>query len=298
MLLSTSCPDSENSMECILRELFRLIEANDGKFSWDPITFGFTVPIAAVATTLALVANFQAALAAGPGRRKSNSRAIGRWAAKTEKIWDWRDLNQFSASQTPVLRSDRMLEVLKDAVEMPTSLDSAASISRDNESIASWLRLLQQLGLEDLDLKGDDLQTTKADYLPSDLLAVPAYSEVGFIVAAAAAAGAYSMRTDPQSPYPIIIGDGFQFDFRLHQTLGTIGAFSSYGRRRCHRSTPSKHQLMEAIRHARGEVSCRSLDSPHGSDTVINVLYQTRPDVFKAFSRYSFDTRQCKISLC
>ena len=299
MSLSASCPNNENSTECILRELFKLVEANKGNFNWDPITFGFTVPIATVATTLALVAILQAALAAGPGRRKSNSRAIGSWAAKTEKKWVWRDLNRFSVSKTPVLRSDRMLEVLKEAVEAPTPSDvSGSTVNVDDDSIASWLRLLQQLGLEDLEMKDDDLKATKADYLPSDLLAVPAYGEVGFIVAAAAAAGAYSMRTDSQSPYPVIIGDGFQFDFRLHPTLGTVGAFSSYGKRRCGRSTPSKNQLIEAIRHARGEVSCRPLDDPHGSELIINVLYQTRPDVFRAFSRHSFDKRRCRTALC
>ncbi|KAK4170754.1 hypothetical protein QBC36DRAFT_316418 [Triangularia setosa] len=72
-----------------------------------------------------------------------------------------------------------------------------------------------------------------ADYLPGDLLAVPAYAEVGFLVAAAAAAGAHSLNivseASFQSRYPIMLGNDFQLDFRHHPMLGTVGVFSQYG---------------------------------------------------------------------
>jgi len=71
----------------------------------------------------------------------------------------------------------------------------------------------------------EHVEVTTADYLTDDLLAVPAYVDVGFIVAAAAAAGAHTFqlatsRDSNQSLYPIIMGGGFQFDFRQHSTRG------------------------------------------------------------------------------
>ncbi|KAK4096431.1 hypothetical protein N658DRAFT_511204 [Parathielavia hyrcaniae] len=98
-----------------------------------------------------------------------------------------------------------------------------------------------------------------ADYLPADLLAAPAYAEVGLIVAMAAISGAYSFRNAAdaqQSQYPVVVGNEFQFDFRHHPTLGTIGAFSRYGKAQAVHTVGSVlwRQLMWAIEHARGNV--------------------------------------------
>ncbi|KAK4123145.1 hypothetical protein N657DRAFT_634346 [Parathielavia appendiculata] len=98
------------------------------------------------------------------------------------------------------------------------------------------------------------------DYLPADLLAVPAYAEVGFIVAMAASLGAHSFKSTAdaqQSPYPVIVGNDFQFDFRHHPTLGTIGAFSRYGKHPAAHIVGSslRQQLMWAIDNARGNIS-------------------------------------------
>jgi hypothetical protein len=49
-----------------------------------------------------------------------------------------------------------------------------------------------------LDIGDDDLklemEITAADYLPDDILAVPAYADLGFVVEVTAAAGAYLSR--------------------------------------------------------------------------------------------------------
>jgi hypothetical protein len=91
----SSCPEEGNSTDCLLRLVLRTLEARsaaeDGKFDWDPITFAFTVPISIFAATFALITIYQAILAAGPGRRKSNRRAIGGWADETRKEWNWHD---------------------------------------------------------------------------------------------------------------------------------------------------------------------------------------------------------------
>jgi CHAT domain len=94
----------------------------------------------------------------------------------------------------------------------------------------------------------------------------------------AAVAGAHSFQRNSESPYPIMIGDDFQIDFRQHQTLGTIAAFSRYGERN-QSQVPSEVQLrhnMLAIRHARGDVDVGPL-SPISS--FVNTTDHTgRPD--------------------
>ncbi|KAK0609677.1 hypothetical protein B0T17DRAFT_129493 [Bombardia bombarda] len=52
-------------------------------------------------------------------------------------------------------------------------------------------------------------------------------------------------------------GRGFQFDFRQHPTLGTIGAFSMFGAEP--ENTPSEVAILEAMKHADGNVEIGSL---------------------------------------
>jgi hypothetical protein len=111
-----SCPENENSTDCLLRVLLGVIDtqfnAEDSKFDWDPITFAFTVPIGILALFFTIFLFFQAALASGPGRRKSNGRTIGKWASKTRREWNWQDLNVVSIARTPVLRTKNLGDIL------------------------------------------------------------------------------------------------------------------------------------------------------------------------------------------
>jgi hypothetical protein len=137
----------------------------------------------------------------------------------------------------------------------PEATSATESSQRPKGSpAATWIRFLQHVGLQDLKLGDDDLETTAADYLPDDVLAVPAYADLGFIVAVTAAIGAHSFRTNSQSRYPVIIGDGFQFDFRQHPTLGNIGAFSRYGQGNRSTESLSTNLIIRAIRHSRGDI--------------------------------------------
>ncbi|KAH7310859.1 hypothetical protein B0I35DRAFT_439810 [Stachybotrys elegans] len=272
-LTDSSCPEDGNSTDCLLRLVLRRLEANseeNGNFNWDPITFAFTVPISIFAATFALITIYQAILAAGPGRRKSNRRAIGSWADETRREWNWHDLNRLTIATTPVLRSEQLLDVLKiraanyaadESLESNVPVGAVVKMggSKPEPPAATWLAFLEHIGLQDLSLGegGIDTATTMADYLPADLVAVPAYAEVGLIVVMAATSGAYSFRSMGESQYPVIIGNDFQFDFRQHPTLGTIGAFSRYGKRRTARVARSslRQQLASAIQHARGNIS-------------------------------------------
>ena len=259
-----ACPEDENSTDCLLRELLKTIKDKDKEYNWDPLTFGFLVPIGLVAAVFGALTIFQAIWSAGSGRRRCNKIAIGHWSKLTKTKWSWHDLTLLSAAKTPLLRSKRMLKLLNDdknGQQNPGNSEHALTDrSSHATSAATWLNFLQEITLEDLARSGkdEDIAETAADYLPSDLLAVPAYGEVGFIVAMAAAAGAYSWEFNPQSPYPVIIGEDFQFDFRQHQALGTVGAFSKYGQRVA-RESPTREYLARAIKHARGEIDIATL---------------------------------------
>ena len=122
MDISDSCPEDSNSTDCLLRRLIELIQdynnSENAQFNWDPIAFAFTAPIGTLATVLTLLAVFQAFLAAGTGRRKADRRAIGIWSSKTEKRWNWRNLNRLSYAKTPILRATTLSETLKHMEEI------------------------------------------------------------------------------------------------------------------------------------------------------------------------------------
>ena len=260
-----ACPEDENSTDCLLRELLKAINDQEEGFNWEPLNFAFTVPIGLVAALFAALTIFQAILSAGAGRRRCNTIAIGRWSRLTKKTWSWHELTFLSTAKTPLLRSDSILEILNDNKHAQPSPRNSGSGSTDRsphgKSAATWLNFLQEINLDDLAFSDGDQNNaeTAADYLPSDFLAVPAYGEVGFIVAMAAAAGAYSWQFSLQSPYPVIIGEDFQFDFRQHPTLGMVGAFSRYAQRAVKKPRYSSKYLAKAIQHARGEIDIAKL---------------------------------------
>ncbi|RYP42602.1 hypothetical protein DL767_000126 [Monosporascus sp. MG133] len=264
----STCPENENSTDCLLRALLKVLDkqanAENGAFDWDPITFGFTVPIGIIAALFALVTVFQAVLAAGPGRRKSNRNAIGEWSHYTR----------------PPLE-----QAAKEPVEGRAAEKTGNQNAIDDEVAATWWSLLNEVDLRWLFREDAHMTNTQCDYLPDDLRAAPAYAEVGCIVAMTAVAGAVSFKSEGQSAYPIIIGDGFQFDFRQHPTLGTVGAFSRYGdvdrgRRpvpigRGRSPVPRPEQTLLALRHAQGDVKGGFCGFHDGK--FINAIRQTDP---------------------
>lgn len=260
-----ACPEDENSTDCLLRELLKAINDKDEEFNWDPLNFAFTVPIGLVAAMFAALTIFQAILSAGSGRRRCNKIAIGRWSKLTTRRWSWHDLMFLSTAKTSLLRSDSLLKILnEDENGQQNPADSERVLTNQSfngTSAATWLPFLEEIELESVALFGRDenIAETAADYLPSDFLAVPAYGEVGFIVAMAAAAGAYSWKFGLQPPHPVIIREDFQFDFRQHPTLGTVGAFSRYLQRPVKKPRYSRRYLAEAITHARGEIDIATL---------------------------------------
>ncbi|KAI0416772.1 hypothetical protein F5X98DRAFT_375420 [Xylaria grammica] len=277
MANALDCPEDANSTDCLLRVLLQKIDDHFEEYDWDPVTFGSTVPIGLLATIFAAFTIYQGIRTTARGLRKSNKRAIGEWSCKTTKTWDWHDLSLISTAQTPILTTSKVGEALNRTTSPRASNPSQASNhhglaklgnllawpfhrtagqepQKGDPSVASWLRFLVELGLCYSDLLEIPLKEITADYLPDDLLAAPAYGEIGFIVAAAAAAGAHSWKVDEQWVYPTVVSRRFQFEFRLHQTLGMIGAFVQWDDSAEDRRRLTGGQLGKALLQARGDL--------------------------------------------
>ncbi|KAI0521856.1 hypothetical protein F5B22DRAFT_594349 [Xylaria bambusicola] len=139
-----------------------------------------------------------------------------------------------------------------------------------------------------------------ADYLPDDLLAVPAHGEVGFIVAAAAAAGAHSWEPDKRSGYPAVLGERFQFEFRAHQTLGTVGAFVKFEHNDGSRRPLTLGQLRIALLQARADLEVsflftgwitwdRQFNAMNDSSNLFNKFFYMTPQA---------SSHNCRSGLC
>lgn len=125
--------------------------------------------------------------------------------------------------------------------------------SQSRHPSAAWLGLFEEVGLDKLDCQvwGDSVRDVAADYLPDDLVAAPAYAQIGAIVAAAATAGIQKLHVDQQN-YPILLGQGFQVDFRQHPALGVVGAYSRYDKPSKQSSSLNLEELRSAMRYGRG----------------------------------------------
>lgn len=287
---SSRCSENNNSTDCLLRALLQLLkeqqEAADAKIDWDPISFTFTLLIGLIAIAFALATILQAIFAAGKGRRRTSHLAIGKWFQKTTRKWDWSEMNFRFMASTPILREETVLFMIvlrksihgderreignfnqetierSDSSHAPLSPDERrerqerhlrVQNSASQRPFAAWLEFFGEVGLDQLDIQAWDgsVREVAADYLPDDLVAAPAYAQIGAIVAVAATAGIEKLDIDQQN-YPILLGQGFQVDFRDHPALGVVGAYSRYDEANKHSRTLNLEKLRSAMRHGRG----------------------------------------------
>lgn len=266
------CVDSSGSTDCLLRILVDIQQKgkleNDKELDWDPITFGFTVAIALCAATFAWVTVLQAVLAAGPGRRRCDKKALGRWSSLSIWEWSWWNLCFVHKVWTPVLNWKTLkLICFAESEDKEKLRYSRHSVSwgfswwmmirdvprnlfrkiqnipgkirsldfKDRKPAASWVQCLDMLLKDkigpDSIFPGSRMERSckTADYLPNDIIAVPADAQVGFLIIVLTIAGGSWARFDMQTPLPTILGDRFQFEFRSHPTMGTVGVFLTHG---------------------------------------------------------------------
>ncbi|KAK2596443.1 hypothetical protein N8I77_013333 [Diaporthe amygdali] len=264
----SQCPENSNSTDCLLRALLQLLkeyrEADNAEIDWDPINFAFTVLIGLIAILFALATILQAIFAAGKGRRRTNRLAIGKWSQKTTRKWDWSEMNFRFTASTPILREESLpamperskttFHVNDDEVDdEPADKDQSNHEKGHPSASAAWLEIFEEVGLHKLGVQAwaSSTREVPADYLPDDLMAAPAYAQVGAVVAAAVTAGVQKLDVDQQN-YPILLGRGFQIDFRQHPSLGVIGAYSRYDKGNKKARTLSLEQLRSAMQYGRG----------------------------------------------
>ncbi|KAH6983578.1 hypothetical protein BKA56DRAFT_615546 [Ilyonectria sp. MPI-CAGE-AT-0026] len=290
--LASRCTEEANSTDCLLRTLLDFLEdarrKDDGKCEWDPITFGFTVSIALAAAGFALITIIQAVLAAGPARRKSNREAIGKWAKKTKWQWQWWDFGYLYVAQTPILSVENITVSLEKreattqpqtavtrepqtplATENETENEKDQRIQHQKGTGASWLKFLEMTGLADLELGDEAIITTVADYLPSDLVAVPAPIEVRLVFLLIALSQKPLWLLEPESRCPSLTSPGFQFELRQHANMGLIGAFSSYKAMSFDLGKLSTDDLNLAAKHADGVLLISNRFASGDSKTVL-----------------------------
>ncbi|GAW16893.1 hypothetical protein ANO14919_063390 [Xylariales sp. No.14919] len=299
MANALDCPEDANSTDCLLRVLLQKIDDHFEEYNWDPVTFGFTVPIGFLAAIFAAFTIYQAIRTTARGLRKSNKRAIGEWSCKTTKTWDWHELSLISTVQTPILTTSKVGEALN---PWPFHRQEPQKMGSHDPPVASWLRFLGELKLRYSDLPEIPLKEITADYLPDDLLAAPSYGEVGFIVAAAAAAGAHSWKVDKQWGYPTVVGRRFQFEFRPHQTLGVVGAFVQWDNSAGDRRRLTGGQLKIALLQARGDLDVgvfpsNSFTGGEGDFERLNFLVDSGKGLILRL-RSEASNHRCEYGLC
>lgn len=251
-------------VEAILEE----VRKENDEFKWDFPSFVVTLVIGLIAAAFAGLAIVQALLAAGTGRFKSGKYAIGPWSELTRRSF-WSDLRVRTTSETPVITFESaewgaiVDEMLKDDdfgqlrqgevqeqdsdegsfVVRPWALatgrwkgkrrrmsDIVDTVSRKDPQDhfpATWLSLLTILNLDDPSLW--PRKRVAADYIPSDLPAVPAHARVRDIthLALIASKGRAKLDfgTDTGHRLPLIRGNTMGLNFRDHPLLGLVGSF-------------------------------------------------------------------------
>lgn len=95
---------------------------------------------------------------------------------------------------------------------------------------ATWLHILAIVGMDGFVLNNfaDRTKRVAADFLPSEVQAVPAYMDIDTIVVLAATAGCDRLTMEPGARYPLITGTNVQVRFRTDQYLGDVASFERY----------------------------------------------------------------------
>ncbi|KAF3922473.1 hypothetical protein AA313_de0208023 [Arthrobotrys entomopaga] len=264
----TLCPNNTN--ECLLRHILDLEIARDvakaNSTDWDPINVGLTAVIGFLALIIAVVAVFQSLLAAGPGRLKASQTAIGRYSRFSRSRFSWLEMRLRSTAYTPMIDAYALYRLkskpLRDTPVTPSSMaewskegkgmDKSASAVANGEPQppAGWLILLEYIHLSG----HEDFPkiACHTDYLPQDLYAPPAYSDVFSICVLALVSGCNSLHIDGK--YPRVQGLHAQLYFRDHPQLGDVAVYERFPTRADGADTWQECDIPAAMRYAGGEL--------------------------------------------
>ena len=222
------CPT--NDTDCLLRAL---VDDNSG-YDWDPLNFGFTAALSVLGFVVTLFALFQALLAAGPGRLKASSSAVGEtYGKKAHTRFDRVELRFRTVAKVPWINVSELVEdpsLTRPAASSGRRFAVAGLISKlflgkeVYRSGAGWYQLLKDLKLEEYSFTTMDCET---DYLPDDVQAAPAYATINDVVLLAMLAGCHILTGADEGPRAR--GPNMQLDFRTHPFLGVVAVYQHYG---------------------------------------------------------------------
>ncbi|KAI1070918.1 hypothetical protein LB507_010946 [Fusarium sp. FIESC RH6] len=232
MTSETKAECSFNTSECILETIASIlseVQEKNSEYDWDPLTFVFTAIIGVIAIMFAALTALQAFLAAGPGRTKSGVYAIGPWSQFNRRKFDLAEMRFRTTSSTPILTIDSLNFDALTSVH-PVQARARLRKGKDDYFPATWLALLSCLSVDNAKLWGDK-KLTGADFIPSELSAVPAYGSIRFVVTLAMilSGGRGRLTTDRESGLLRVRDRRFNLIFRQHALLGAIGFFEMYG---------------------------------------------------------------------
>ncbi|KAH0422000.1 hypothetical protein CcaCcLH18_13072 [Colletotrichum camelliae] len=269
---SSKCPEDSNSTDCLLRTLIQLVgdqnRADDAKIDWDPVTFVFTAIIGVIAIVFALIPVVQAFLTAGRANRRSSRRAIGPWSAKRKRRWNKSECTFDFVVEVPIFRSlvlqDKMWEMEREEGDRDLAREESgekrgAQRYGIQQTAATWPDFFRMVGLDEVVMQGEVGFSRSVDvgFLPDDLVAAPAYAEIGVIISTAALnPDTHSLFLEGTTGYPIILGHNFQFEFRQHPLLGLVGAFLNFAfdRRYIFPTPLNLSELDQAMSQAHGQI--------------------------------------------
>jgi hypothetical protein len=204
----------------------------------------------------------QGVLSAGPGHRKCSQDAIGYWGKNTTRRWNWSEFCRDSFAYTPVITSsmrgvttwERDMEDIGEIRRLKEDLDKANeyNIWKQKKQTftdfpATWLNLLKYIHIDDYiwDRFQNQTKRTAADYLPSEVQAVPAFIDVDSIVVLAAMAGCDTLTIESEVGYSLITGATIQVLFRRDPFLGVVASFERYGIERSNEEERSEEEQLE-----------------------------------------------------
>ncbi|KIW07565.1 uncharacterized protein PV09_01521 [Verruconis gallopava] len=104
---------ADNSTACLLRQIYN----QNNTYDWNPLNFGFTAAIGALALIVAIMTVFQGALAAGPGRIKASERAIGEWSRYSQSRMDRQELRVRTTTLVP------FIQIFDESGDLPRTID-------------------------------------------------------------------------------------------------------------------------------------------------------------------------------
>lgn len=258
--------NTTNTILTSVNEIVSELKDANSEFNWDPPTFIVTSVIGLIALFFALLTIVQAIWTAGPGRLKCGRYAIGPWSTLNNRQVDFAEVSVRTIASTPIIKFD---DPFCPTWERGLSFDLRHGKYRPSKLLqktlheyfpATWLAFLTFLNVDEPELW--NTKTIGADYIPSELAAVPAYGTVRALsnLALIGASGKGRIEPNTETGFPSIRADEFELNFRNHPFLGVVGSFETYFKDRRQQLFEICYNLSVALGFAHGWVF--GLDGP------------------------------------